>query len=146
MNVEKIQKELYEKMQKEFSEFIQQLKQKSIDDVLEKSYEKTIKELLMMLFEPSISNFEFDEIGFLNQCDCPLEALYQGWMDNDRGIYEVLEDTISLTINYLKELQNEMNGEKRIAINGHGEFCSSNDFHTSKEVIFIDPEQCKNSN
>ena len=85
----KLKQELYDKLEKEYNDFIEDLKTKTPDEIINKSYEKVMKE----------------ELKALNKTKAPLEELYQGWMDYDGGVHEPLQYSIEDTLEFLKKEQ-----------------------------------------
>ena len=63
-----------------------------INEIIDKSYETTMKEELMCLFYPESQRYDLDEIKALKNEKNSLETLYQGWMDSDLNINQLLED------------------------------------------------------
>ena len=105
-----IRKKLYEKMQKEYNDFIEEMKNNEPQFVVNNAYQIVIKEELVAMFYPESEQYSIDEIKALNKAKNPLEELYQGWMDSDAGIHSVLEDNVSDTI---EEIQKEQREKKK---------------------------------
>ena len=110
MNEMDIRKKLYEKMQKEYNEFIEEMKNNEPQFIVNNAYQIVIKEELVAMFYPESEQYDIDEIKALNKTKNPLEELYQGWMDSDAGIHSVLEDNVSDTI---EEIQKEQREKKK---------------------------------
>lgn len=110
MNEMDIRKKLYEKMQKEYNDFIEEMKNNEPQFIVNNAYQIVIKEELVAMFYPESEQYDIDEIKVLNKTKNPLEELYQGWMDSDAGIHSVLEDNISDTI---EEIQKEQREKKK---------------------------------
>ncbi|MBQ2835465.1 MAG: DUF3848 domain-containing protein [Clostridia bacterium] len=110
MNEMEIRKKLYEKMEKEFRDFIEEMKSNEPEVIVNSAYQIVIKEELVAMFYPESKQYDIDEIKALNKTKNPLEELYQGWMDSDAGIQSVLEDNISDTI---EEIQKEQREKKK---------------------------------
>ncbi|MEI3402420.1 MAG: DUF3848 domain-containing protein [Clostridia bacterium] len=104
-----VREELYSKMEKEYNLFIENLKQLSPEKIMDNAYEKVMKEELVSMFYPEYEKYDISDIKALNKCEKPLEELYQGWMDFDGGIHELLEYSIDDTIETLKREQKEKN-------------------------------------
>ena len=62
-----------------------------------------MKEELICLFYPESQRYELDEIKALKKEDNSLETLYQGWMDSDLNISQLLEDTTDEIVAELSE-------------------------------------------
>lgn len=110
MNEMDIRKKLYEKMQKEYNDFIEEMKNNEPQFIVNNAYQIVIKEELVAMFYPESEQYDIDEIKALNKTKNPLEELYQGWMDLDAGIHSVLEDNVSDTI---EEIQKEQREKKK---------------------------------
>lgn len=110
MNEMDIRKKLYEKMQKEYKDFIEEMKNNEPQFIVNNAYQIVIKEELVAMFYPESEQYDIDEIKALNKTKNPLEELYQGWMDSDAGIHSVLEDNVSDTI---EEIQKEQREKKK---------------------------------
>jgi translation initiation factor 2 beta subunit (eIF-2beta)/eIF-5 len=105
MTEKQIREELYNKLDKEYDNFIEDLKAKTPDEIIDKSYEKVMKEELKEMFYPDNERFDISDIKILNKSKSTLEELYQGWMDTDYGIHEQLEYSVEDTIEFLKNQQ-----------------------------------------
>ncbi|MBQ9854015.1 MAG: DUF3848 domain-containing protein [Bacilli bacterium] len=110
MNEMDIRKKLYEKMQNEYNDFIEEMKNNEPQFIVNNAYQIVIKEELVSMFYPESEQYDIDEIKALNKTKNPLEELYQGWMDSDAGIHSVLEDNVSDTI---EEIQKEQREKKK---------------------------------
>jgi len=110
MNEMDVRKKLYEKMQKEYNDFIEEMKNNEPQFIVNNAYQIVIKEELVAMFYPESEQYDIDEIKALNKTKNPLEELYQGWMDSDAGIHSVLEDNVSDTI---EEIQKEQREKKK---------------------------------
>ncbi len=110
MNEMDIRKKLYEKMQNEYNDFIEEMKNNEPQFIVNNAYQIVIKEELVAMFYPESEQYDIDEIKALNKTKNPLEELYQGWMDSDAGIHSVLEDNVSDTI---EEIQKEQREKKK---------------------------------
>lgn len=83
---------LYEKMQAEYSTFIEGLKQLPPEEIIERSYEKVIKEELVACCADS--NRSQVEAKALYRLKKPLDEMYQQWLSNDYSYMDLLHDTI----------------------------------------------------
>lgn len=108
-----LKEELYDKLEKEYNEFIEDLKTKAPEEIISKSYEKVIKEELKEMFYPEINNYDLYELKILNKTKNPLEELYQGWMDYDGGVHEPLECSVEETLEFLKEQHEKSKNKSR---------------------------------
>ena len=106
---EKIRNELYEKMGNEFNLLINNLKKLPPEKIISSCYEKVIKEEIMLNFYPDNKNYDMNQIKALNKCDEPLNKLYDDWLNSDINFNEVIEDSISNSINDLVKHQKEKN-------------------------------------
>lgn len=100
---EKIREELYSKLESEFNSYKKELETLTSKEIIDKSYETTMKEELMCLFYPESQRYDLDEIKALKNEKNSLETLYQGWMDSDLNINQLLEDNTDEIIAELAE-------------------------------------------
>ena len=107
MNEMDIRQNLYNKLEKEFKDFIEEMKMNEPEVIVNSAYQIAIKEELVWMFYPQEDKYDIEEIKALNKLPDPLEELYQGWMDCDAGICSVLEDSVSLTLEDVLEQQKE---------------------------------------
>ena len=105
----KIREELYDKLSKEYDEFIEETKGLMPQEIIDRSYEKVMKEELVSMFYPENTNYDISDIKVLNKSSNPLDELYQGWMDCDGGIHIALESSVEDTIEFLKKEQKNKN-------------------------------------
>ncbi len=104
---EKIRQELYDKLENELSSYKSSLTELSSKEIIDKSYETAMKEELICFFYPNSEQFDFEEIKALKQEENSLNSLYQGWMDCDLNICQLLEDSVRDTLEELVEEQKE---------------------------------------
>ena len=110
---EKIRQELYDKLESELSSYKKDLESLSAKEIIDKSYETSIKEEVIYLFYPESKQFDIDEIKALKNEKNSLETLYQGWMDCDMNICELVEDSARDTVEDLsKELKEKQSKKK----------------------------------
>ena len=107
MSEMEIRTKLYEKLEQEYKNYIEDLKSYDIDTIINSAYPIVIKEEMVSMFYPESERFDIEEIKALNKIDSPLEELYQGWMDTDEGIHSVLEDSVSNTLDDVLREQKE---------------------------------------
>ena len=103
---EKIRQELYEKLEQELTSYKQELSTLTTKEIIDKSYETTVKEEVIYLFYPESKQFEIDEKN-------SLETLYQGWMDSDLNINQILEDNVRDTMSDLVDEYREKQSKKK---------------------------------
>lgn len=113
MDEMEIKKELYDKLEKEYKDFIEEMKSNEPEVIVNSAYQIAIKEELVSMFYPESDQYAIDEIKALNKTDKPLEELYQGWMDCDAGIHSVLEDSVSDTLEDIKQEQLQKNKKNK---------------------------------
>lgn len=110
---EKIRQELYEKLENELTSYKRELATLTSKEIIDKSYETAIKEEVIYLFYPESKQFDIDEIKALKNEKNSLETLYQGWMDCDLNINELLEDSVRDTVSDLAEDFREKQAKKK---------------------------------
>lgn len=106
-NEMKLRTELYQKLEKEFNDFIEELKSERPEVIMERAYEKVMKEETYVMFYPETEKFDISQIRALNKTDRPLQELYDGWMDCDVNLNQLYEDNIYDTLEDLKLKQKE---------------------------------------
>lgn len=110
----KIRENLFNKMQQEYDDFINNLKQQTPQKIIEGAYQKVIKEEILGDFYPEYKHYDIDKIKALGKTKAPLEELYQGWMKCDAGIHQALEDNIYDTLDDIeKEQKQKKNSRER---------------------------------
>lgn len=83
---------LYEKAQKEFDDYKNELMQMPQEEVFNHSYETAVKQDLLCTFEnEELTQTEAKALYKLTQ---PLDACYQEWLSNDMSNMENLRDTV----------------------------------------------------
>ena len=112
-NEMKIREELYTKLEKELSEYKKGLLELFGKEIIDKSYETAIKEEIICSFYPESEKFDINEIKALKNQKNSLDVLYQGWMDSDLNICQLLEDNVYDTLQKLVEEQKEMVKQKK---------------------------------
>ena len=110
---EKIRQELYEKLEQELTSYKQELSTLTTKEIIDKSYETTVKEEVIYLFYPESKQFEIDELKALKNEKNSLGTLYQGWMDSDLNINQILEDSVRDTVSDLADEYREKQSKKK---------------------------------
>lgn len=83
---------LYEKMNKEQEDFVENLKHLPPDKIIESAYEKVMRDDILMLFEEDF--LDTNQIKELLKLKHPLAACYNEWLENDYSHMDMLRDTI----------------------------------------------------
>ena len=83
---------LYEKMEKEYHAFLEELEKKDPKEIIASSYEKVFKEDILMTL--SVNDLSYDRAKALLRMDSPLEGAYQAWLKQDVTYMEDLRDCI----------------------------------------------------
>lgn len=99
---------LYEKAEKEFQKYKNDLMQMDKEDIFEHSYETEIKQDLLCTFENE--ELTQTEAKSLYKLQSPLDSCYQEWLQNDRSIMEDLRDTVD---DRAKSAIKEMNAKEK---------------------------------
>lgn len=110
----KLRDELYSKLSKEYENYIETLLKKSPKEIIECSEERIIKEEILSIFSPELQNFDVDKLNVLLKEKAPLEKLYQGWIDNNLSLTEIVKESVNKTIDNLSRLQKEKNKVKDV--------------------------------
>lgn len=85
---------LYEKMSKEYEDFIDELKEKPFEDALEFAYQLVYKKDILMCFEDTDYNLPDNQVKALLKLKCPLDMVYQGWLKYDDSPMERIRNCI----------------------------------------------------
>lgn len=100
---------LYEKMKREYDEFIADLKSKPPAEIIRHSYEKVMKEDILSCFE--LSERPQKEAKALYLLKYPLEEIYQEWLGNDYSYMYLLlysiDDRIESAVKEMNQTQKE---------------------------------------
>ncbi|MDO5571851.1 MAG: DUF3848 domain-containing protein [Bacteroidales bacterium] len=99
---EKLVYDLYEKLQKEYNNFINEMKLLSPEQLIEKSYEITCKSQYPDMFN-STSNYSNEELEALLKQENTLQYLYDDWYYADGGINKTLEQSMEIGLGELVE-------------------------------------------
>lgn len=110
----KLRDELYTKLSNEYEKYIETLLTKTPKEIIDCSGERIIKEEILSIFSPELQNFDVEKLNVLLKEKAPLEKLYQGWIDNNLSITEIVEESVNKTIDNLSRLQKEKNKLKDI--------------------------------
>lgn len=86
---------LYEKVQAEYDNFIEELKRMTPEQVIEKAYEKVAKENMVMAIQDK--ELTPSEAKALCREKYPLDRMYREWLDTDVSEMQMLKDSIDET-------------------------------------------------
>jgi hypothetical protein len=89
-----LRQEVYNKIAKDYSDYIDELKTKDVDYVIDKSYETSIKDEMTYLFDPGSEYYSDEQLKALNKSKHPLEDIYSDWISNDFSIGDSLRDSV----------------------------------------------------
>lgn len=99
---------LYERMSREYNDFLTALAMKSPDEIIRASYEKVFKEDILAVVESRMIEPKYVKV--LLRENYPLEGCYQRWLDEDVSYMEDLrcciEDHAKELIRY-KDMERE---------------------------------------
>jgi len=107
-----IRNQLYEKLEQEFKEYIDDMKNNEPEVIVNSAYEIVFKEEIITMFYPESERFDIEEIKALNKTKEPLNEMYEAWMDSDVGINSILEDSIEDRLDELVKEQKEKKKDK----------------------------------
>ncbi len=95
---ERLNIEIYNKLNKELKDFKEELTKLKVEDVINKSYEITIKEEIVDLFGGQ-PKYDLHTLKALLQKDNALHYLYDDWYnEKNHGISELIEDNMYDTL------------------------------------------------
>ena len=101
-HIKSLEDRAYEKIKREFDEFIADLKTKSPTEIIEAAYEITYKEEILNLFEWE-GAFNTSQCKAILRAKKPLDMLYQEWNEYDGSVVDTLKDSIVFSLN--KEIE-----------------------------------------
>jgi len=113
MTEKEIREELYNKLDKEYDEYIDKVKD-SADDFIKNAYQVVMKDEILCLFDPILEKYDIEEIKALSKIDSPLDHLYKKWSKYDDGLINEIDENVSYT---LSEIVNEQKKEEKSEIN-----------------------------
>lgn len=90
-----MREKLYEKITKEYENYVNDLKTKDVDYIIDRSYETAIKEEMIYCFDPNSRYFSDEEIRILNKSSSPLNDLYKDWINNDLSIGDEIRESVN---------------------------------------------------
>lgn len=107
---------VYSKLQKEYIEFINDIKESSKDEIIKKSYEIAIKDEFVNMFYDTCDFNKFQLLAILEK-EQPLQFLYNSWEKSDGGINQILEEKLDddfyeLGSNYENKIMLEIQKDK----------------------------------
>ena len=98
-------------MQKEYNEFLDELKQLPPEEIIDKSYEKVLKEDILCLTE--IHDLLQPQAKALYHMKNPLEQLYQEWLSTDCSHMADLEYVVTERAELeVREIMNQERGSR----------------------------------
>lgn len=111
METEKLKEKLFEKVEKEFENFKQELKKKTPDEIIENAYKITAMDGI--IGELKERSFDKDELKALLKEDNLLSEFYEDWRNADGKLCESvqypMEDTIDIIVeNYEKDRKEKL--------------------------------------
>lgn len=105
---EKLTNQLYNKLKKEYLEYIENIKLMPIEQIISNSYSIAIRQEFVDMFYGT-ENYNKYELKVLLEKDNTLDFLYENWIDADGGIHNVLEENLSETLyDLVDEYKNEL--------------------------------------
>lgn len=117
---------VYENLNKEYNDFIEELQKLSKLEIIDKSYEKVMKEEIMAFFyDEDFCSVEELEIILSNEN--VLDHLYKEWLRCDGGIHDEIRESVLDTISSMTE------DYKEVIVNENKEERKSNKINTKIE-------------
>ena len=99
---------LYEKMNNEQNDFVENLKHLPPEKIIQSAYEKVMRDDILMLFEDDF--LDDKQIKALLRLEKPLSACYDEWLKNDCSYMDMLRDTVD---DFSKDLVKEHEKAKK---------------------------------
>lgn len=109
MNEYDIRNKLYERMQQEYNDYLNSLMEASPKEIIDNSYQIVVKDEMVSMFIPESERYDIEDIKVLSKTKKPLEELYQDWLNCDVNINQILDDSIQLSFDNIKEAQKNKN-------------------------------------
>lgn len=110
-----IKDKLIEKLEKEYKDFVEDLKKKTPEEIIDKSYELVVKN--ETIAEIKDMGLEKNEIKALLKEDNLLTEIYDDWINSDGRlgelIYDTMADTIDIIIENFERIEKQKNKESR---------------------------------
>lgn len=85
-----LREKLYDKVAKEFDEYVEKVKKLSLDEIINKSYETAMKKELTFLFLPEVELMSIKDTKLLLKEDKILEQLYDEWLGCDLNFNDLI--------------------------------------------------------
>lgn len=105
-----LEAKVYEKVQKEYDNFIEKIKQLPIDEIIERSYEINCKnEFLEMFYSPS---FLEEELEVILKMKNSLDFMYNDWLHTNGGLDEQLRDNLADSLYKLVQREQKLKTNK----------------------------------
>lgn len=92
----------YEKIKREFDNFIADIKTKTPDEIVEAAYEITYKQEILFMFECEGAFSDKQSKAVLKMKNA-LDQLYQDWLDYDGSVVVTLNESVKLALS--KEIE-----------------------------------------
>ncbi len=99
--LEELKQKLNEKVWKEYSDFIEELKKCKPETIIERAYEKVSKEEI--IYKVLDQEYEIGELKALLKNDGILEECYDEWLKSDGNFNELLEYAVDNRIEKIVE-------------------------------------------
>lgn len=87
----------YEKINREFDDYIVDIKTKSPDEIVRAAYEITYKQEILSMFEIDGAFNDKQSMAILKTKNA-LDYLYKEWLDFDGSVVDTLRDSVALAI------------------------------------------------
>lgn len=98
-----LRQNLWDKLYKEFDNYTDLLEKQDSNYAIEKSYETAIKSEIVDLFDPDVSEFNIEQIKYLNNRENVLDELYNIWINSDGDISQLIYESTSYEISHRQE-------------------------------------------
>jgi len=85
--------QLYNRMSQEYANFLEDLGQMPVSEVINHAYEKVFKEDFLLSVDNE--NLSLGSVKSLLTLQCPLDRLYQDWLNRDYSYMDLLRDSIA---------------------------------------------------
>ncbi len=107
MQEEKIREVLYDKMMKEYNEFINNVLKESPENIIKKADEISAKSEMLIIFDPALKYYDIEKVSLLNELENPLEELYIAHVACNSDYKSLVENNVELFLDDLEYKENK---------------------------------------
>lgn len=122
-NEMKIREKLLIKMERNYDDFINEIKTKDKDTIIDQAFKVFMYEDLLTCFDMGSQFFDIEDIKLLNAQVNPLDMVYKMWQENGSNNLDELQIAIADGLKILKKEQEKLNYKTfNVEVNLNGKF------------------------